>query len=55
MTASANGPAGCGAMTVCLRRDANGNGKIDNVTELFGNQTTSGFTMLAAYDLNRTA
>ncbi|HTU12058.1 MAG TPA: calcium-binding protein [Allosphingosinicella sp.] len=35
-----------------LALDANANGKIDNVTELFGNQTTSGFTMLAAHDLN---
>jgi hypothetical protein len=35
-----------------LALDANANGTIDDVTELFGNQTTSGFTMLAAYDLN---
>ncbi len=35
-----------------LALDLNSNGKIDDVTELFGNRTTSGFTMLAAYDLN---
>jgi flagellar biosynthesis regulator FlaF len=35
-----------------LALDGNANGKIDNVTELFGNQTTSGFIMLAAHDLN---
>jgi len=35
-----------------LARDANGNGTIDGITELFGNQTTSGFTMLAAFDGN---
>jgi hypothetical protein len=32
--------------------DANGNGLIDNVTELFGNRTTSGFTALAVHDAN---
>jgi RTX calcium-binding nonapeptide repeat (4 copies) len=35
-----------------LALDHNANGKIDNLTELFGNETTSGFTMLAAHDLN---
>jgi Ca2+-binding RTX toxin-like protein len=35
-----------------LALDLDANGKIDNVTELFGNQTMSGFVMLAAYDLN---
>jgi Ca2+-binding RTX toxin-like protein len=35
-----------------LALDANANGTIDNVTELFGNRTTSGFAMLAAHDLN---
>jgi Ca2+-binding RTX toxin-like protein len=35
-----------------LAIDLNANGKIDDITELFGNQTTSGFTMLGAYDLN---
>ncbi|MEA3037140.1 MAG: hypothetical protein QOH04_2917 [Sphingomonadales bacterium] len=35
-----------------LVRDANGNGNIDDVTEMFGNATTSGFAMLGAYDLN---
>jgi Ca2+-binding RTX toxin-like protein len=35
-----------------LALDANANGQIDNVTELFGNQSVSGFAMLAAHDLN---
>jgi Ca2+-binding RTX toxin-like protein len=35
-----------------LVRDANANGKIDNVTEMFGNETTGGFDMLAGYDAN---
>lgn len=35
-----------------LALDANANGKIDDVTELFGNRTTSGFTALAAHDAN---
>jgi Ca2+-binding RTX toxin-like protein len=35
-----------------LVRDSNGNGNIDDVTEMFGNATTSGFAMLGAYDLN---
>jgi len=33
-------------------RDANANGKIDNVTEMFGNETTGGFDVLAGYDSN---
>ena len=35
-----------------LVRDANGNGQIDNVTEMFGNATTSGFAALGSYDSN---
>ena len=35
-----------------LVRDTNGNGAIDNITEMFGNRTTSGFTALAALDSN---
>jgi Ca2+-binding RTX toxin-like protein len=35
-----------------LVRDANSNGKIDDLTEMFGNQTTGGFDMLGAYDSN---
>ena len=35
-----------------LVRDTNGNGIIDNITEMFGNRTTSGFTALAALDSN---
>ena len=35
-----------------LVRDSNGNGQIDDVTEMFGNAATSGFAMLGAYDLN---
>jgi Ca2+-binding RTX toxin-like protein len=35
-----------------LVRDANANGIIDDATELFGNQSTSGFAMLGAFDLN---
>ena len=35
-----------------LARDVNGNGRIDDITELFGNDTTSGFTVLAALDSN---
>jgi Ca2+-binding RTX toxin-like protein len=36
-----------------LARDLNGNGKIDNVGELFGNATTPGFTALSALDSNK--
>ena len=32
--------------------DANNNGLIDDITELFGNATTDGFTELSAYDSN---
>lgn len=35
-----------------LVRDLNGNGTIDNITEMFGNATTSGFVHLAALDSN---
>jgi len=35
-----------------LARDLNSNGAIDDITELFGNATTSGFTALAALDSN---
>ncbi|MEP7007768.1 MAG: calcium-binding protein [Sphingomonas bacterium] len=35
-----------------LVRDANGNGSIDNVTEMFGNQTSPGFAVLGTYDSN---
>lgn len=35
-----------------LALDSNANGTIDGITELFGNQTTSGFAMLAAHDAN---
>jgi Ca2+-binding RTX toxin-like protein len=35
-----------------LARDANTNGAIDDVTELFGNRTQSGFAALGAFDLN---
>ncbi len=35
-----------------LVRDVNGNGRIDNITEMFGNRTTSGFAALAALDSN---
>lgn len=35
-----------------LARDLNANGTIDNVGELFGDATTSGFTALAALDSN---
>ena len=35
-----------------LVRDGNGNGLIDNVTEMFGNASTTGFAMLSGYDLN---
>ncbi|MDB5579874.1 MAG: hypothetical protein JWR80_5050 [Bradyrhizobium sp.] len=35
-----------------LVRDANANGKIDNVTEMFGTATTGGFDVLAGYDGN---
>jgi hypothetical protein len=32
--------------------DANGNGKVDGLSELFGNQTIDGFTALAVHDAN---
>lgn len=35
-----------------LVRDVNANGKIDNITELFGNRSTAGFAMLAGLDSN---
>lgn len=35
-----------------LVRDANGNGRIDSIAELFGAPGTSGFTALAAFDSN---
>lgn len=35
-----------------LAVDLNSNGKIDNISELFGSGTTSGFTALSAYDTN---
>uniref|UniRef100_UPI00055EFD20 hypothetical protein n=1 Tax=Pseudoclavibacter soli TaxID=452623 RepID=UPI00055EFD20 len=35
-----------------LARDVNGNGKIDDLAELFGGQTTDGFTALSQYDVN---
>jgi len=35
-----------------LVRDANANGTIDDVSEMFGNATTGGFEMLADYDSN---
>jgi Ca2+-binding RTX toxin-like protein len=35
-----------------LVRDLNHDGKIEGMAELFGNETTSGFSMLAAYDTN---
>ncbi len=35
-----------------LARDINGNGRIDNITELFGNATTPGFTALKTLDSN---
>lgn len=40
------------ALDGTLVRDVNGNGLIDDITELFGNGTTDGFTMLAAFDSN---
>lgn len=40
------------ALDATLVRDVNGNGLIDDITELFGNGTTDGFTMLAAFDSN---
>ncbi len=42
-----------GADDGLLALDHNGNGKIDNISELFGNATTSGFAMLAANDNER--
>ncbi|HMB09668.1 MAG TPA: hypothetical protein VKP01_03665, partial [Saliniramus sp.] len=41
-----------GASDALLVRDINGNGRIDDISELFGNATTSGFTELAALDSN---
>ncbi|TPI52296.1 hypothetical protein FJ420_32390, partial [Mesorhizobium sp. B3-1-3] len=35
-----------------LAYDANGNGQIDNINELFGNATTDGFTVLRNFDSN---
>ena len=35
-----------------LAVDINGNGKIDDISELFGSATASGFAKLAAYDTN---
>jgi Ca2+-binding RTX toxin-like protein len=35
-----------------LVRDANGNGRIEDITEMFGNASTGGFDMLAGYDSN---
>lgn len=35
-----------------LAFDANGNGAIDNISELFGNKTTNGFAVLATHDSN---
>ena len=36
-----------------LARDLNGNGKIDDISELFGDATTTGFTTLATLDSNQ--
>ena len=35
-----------------LAYDANGNGRIDDITELFGNESTDGFAELAVHDSN---
>lgn len=35
-----------------LALDINGNGTVDNITELFGNKTTNGFAILSVHDLN---
>lgn len=35
-----------------LVRDVNGNGRIDDLSEMFGNATKSGFDMLAGFDTN---
>lgn len=35
-----------------LVRDTNGNGEIDDITEMFGNRTVGGFDMLADFDSN---
>ncbi|SCW87365.1 hypothetical protein SAMN02927900_05924, partial [Rhizobium mongolense subsp. loessense] len=35
-----------------LAYDANGNGRIDDINELFGNATTDGFTLLRPFDSN---
>ncbi|WP_413603014.1 hypothetical protein [Curtobacterium sp. Curtsp57] len=36
-----------------LALDSNGNGRIDGINELFGNETTDGFQVLAKYDDNK--
>lgn len=41
-----------GATTGLLVQDTNSNGVVDNITELFGNSTTDGFTALKAIDDN---
>lgn len=41
-----------GADDALLAVDSNGNGKIDDITELFGSENQSGYAALAEYDLN---